>query len=206
MPIRFFRKKRGDVVQQPSPVLFSDLLTSKASLDIPTVSITQPQSDLFDITLLESEAIRFLLEKEVARVKRYQRQMGLFLFSCHLADVSLLTSHQLQEYRQRCALIIGRRLRIHDYLGIWADTQLLCILPETDLEQSIFVAGEMMQELEKEFLSSLNVDDTKLTMHFGVNHYGVIPVTAGQLMQQTELALQKSIEQGGNRVSVYQTE
>lgn len=206
MPIRFFRKKRGDVVQQPSPVLFQDTLSSKTSLDIPTISLPLPQSDLLDLALLESEAMRFLLDKEVARVKRYQRQMGLFLFLCEVTGNTNLITQLRHDYRQRCALTIARRLRIHDYLGVWADTQLLCILPETDLEQSVYVAGEIMQELEKELASNLLTENIKMTLHFGVSHYGVLPVAAEELIEQTELALQKSMKQSGNRICVYQAD
>ncbi len=140
-----------------------------------------------------------LLDKEIQRVKRYDRSLSIALLDIdHFKRVNDTYGHDTGDYvLRRIAELIKENIRITDILARYGGEEFVIILPETDVKGASRQIDRMRKKIEKNSFSGVG----NLTISAGIAGY-----TGGDscksVITRADKALYLAKEEGRNRVRV----
>jgi diguanylate cyclase (GGDEF)-like protein len=147
------------------------------------------------------------LKNEIARSKRYQKQISFFLLEIDSSEALKDDSNEKVTDLLRSYLVgvFRRNIRNIDRIYSYEDKKFVVILPETDKIEAITVASRLIEMVRKK--PPLDPDglltSQKVTISIGVCGYPEDGNSNGELMNAAMEALRQAESEGGNRLSVH---
>ncbi len=141
------------------------------------------------------------LEKEFARAKRYHRNLSLMMIDVDGFKAINDTCGHLegdQLLRQITRLLL-QSVRFVDVVARYGGDEFVVLLPETDLEQAMPIAGRVLEEVRKSpYLHGKKI--FPLSVSIGVACLHRHQDSAGTLLREADQALYEAKRTGRNRV------
>jgi len=94
------------------------------------------------------------------------------------------------------AKLIGERIRASEILARWGGEEFLLVLPQTDMENAVHLAGELRTLMQKHAFPQVGT----VTASFGVTQYARGD-SMDSLLHRADIALYRAKESGRNRVA-----
>jgi diguanylate cyclase (GGDEF)-like protein len=146
------------------------------------------------------------MEEEAMRAGRFGRIFSLLVMDIdHFKRFNDTYGHQTgDEVIKLVAQIIKRAIRAGvDIPGRYGGEELVCMLPETNLEGAVVVAERIRQNVESSGLTGPNGEPLKVTISIGVATFPAMGETGTQLFEKADQALYMSKQGGRNKTTVY---
>ncbi len=170
--------------------------------ELKRLSITDPLTGLLNRRYLEDR-----LEEELARSKRYGRNMCLLMVDLdgfkfyndtygHLAGDKIL---------KRVAEVIMKSVRTMDVVSRYGGDEFIVILPETDVALAIKIAERLNSDIAKEALpteKSIPQPISFITASIGIVSYPQHGETTAQLLENVDKAMYCAKHEGKNKSKV----
>jgi diguanylate cyclase (GGDEF)-like protein len=170
--------------------------------ELKRLSITDPLTGLLNRRYLQDR-----LEEELARSKRYGRNMCLLMMDLdgfkfyndtygHPAGDRIL---------KRVADVIMRSVRTMDVVSRYGGDEFIIILPETDLMLAVKIAERLNNDIAKEALPAENgiaKPERSITASIGIVSYPQHGETTAQLLENVDKAMYCAKHEGKNKSRV----
>lgn len=159
--------------------------------------------------LLRREAVLEVLEKEVARVRRYGRPLTIGLADLdHFKDINDRYGHLAGDaVLKQVAEVLGADLRGSDAVGRYGGEEFLLVLPETDLAGAEVVAEKIRHRVESLWIPMDDGVGAEVRVSIGLatlESTSAAPAEeARALIAAADRALYRAKETGRNRVVVF---
>lgn len=148
--------------------------------------------------LRNRRAVSAFTEMEIKRAERYGQALSLVMFDIdqfkrindtfgHLAGDDVLI---------HVAKLIGERIRASEILARWGGEEFILVLPETDMESAVHLAGELRTLMQEYVFPQVGT----VTASFGVTQYSRGD-SMDSLLHRADIALYRAKESGRNRVA-----
>jgi diguanylate cyclase (GGDEF)-like protein len=147
------------------------------------------------------------MEEEAMRSGRFGRVFSLLVMDIdHFKKFNDSYGHQTgDEVIKIVSQVIKRAIRLGvDIPGRYGGEEMVCMLPETNLEGAMVVAERIRTNIENSPLSGPNGDPLKVTISIGVATFPAMGETGTQLFEKADQALYTSKQTGRNRTTAYQ--
>ncbi len=188
--------------------LFNRKLIKKKGEDYDNLESMETTDELTQ--LVKREYFNTLLESELARVIRYDKNL-----SCAIIEIDRFNKikerygPQLSdEVLQDTAENIADELRVNDILAR-DDDRFICLLPETDIKSALYVSKRLRSLVEGETFDSEKESETiHITVSIGITFCepSLDKETAiYEIINTADKALNVAKEKGGNRVEYLST-
>lgn len=147
--------------------------------------------------LFNRRRILELLEIELEKAKRYQRNLSLLMMDLDFfKKINDSYGHQFgDKVLRKIADILQQNTRNLDLVGRYGGEEFLLILPETNIKKAVLVAEKLRQKIKEAEIEGLNL---KLTASFGVAQYN--DELSHQLIKRADELLYKAKDEGRDRV------
>lgn len=142
------------------------------------------------------------IEEECSRNRRFKRSMSIIMLDVdHFKNVNDTLGHLYGDFvLKEMVTIIKNRIREIDLLARYGGEEFVILLPETDKDQSLFLAEEIRKIIEKhQFIWRGNKMD--ITISLGVSSLNNETCKLEELMKEADDALYLSKDGGRNCVS-----
>ncbi|MDB5095804.1 MAG: diguanylate cyclase with sensor [Cyanobacteria bacterium RYN_339] len=147
------------------------------------------------------------MEEEAMRAGRFGRIFSLLVMDIdHFKRFNDSYGHQTgDEVIKLVAQVIKRAIRGGvDIPGRYGGEELVCMLPETNLEGAVVVAERIRTQVETGGLTGPNGEPLRVTISIGVATFPAMGETGTQLFERADQALYMSKQNGRNKTTVYQ--
>jgi len=141
--------------------------------------------------------IEFLYENELARIKRYKRDLSVIFFDVDdFKQVNDTLGHAVGDHvLVKIAYIVKDNIRNEDFFGRWGGEEFLIVLPETNKEKASKVASIL-----KDKINAYNFCiNKKITCSFGVSQFKDFD-SADSLLTRADNAMYHVKKNGKNEV------
>lgn len=101
--------------------------------------------------------------------------------------------------------ITQQTLRAADVVGRIGGEEFLCVLPRTDVEQSLIIAERLRSNIQSALFSTDEQEQVGITISIGISELGDDASTRNELYVQSDKALYQAKHRGKNQVVVYKT-
>lgn len=147
--------------------------------------------------LFNRRRILELLEKELAKCRRYQRNLSVIMMDLDFfKDINDSYGHQFgDKVLKKIGYILQENTRKLDLVGRYGGEEFLLILPETELEKASLVAEKLRQKIKK---AEIKGQDLRLTASFGTAQFD--DDLSHQLIKKADDLLYKAKAKGRDRV------
>jgi len=147
--------------------------------------------------LFNRRRILELLEKELAKCRRYQRNLSVIMMDLDFfKDINDSYGHQFgDQVLKKIGYILQENTRKLDLVGRYGGEEFLLILPETELEKASLVAEKLRQKIKK---AEIKGQDLRLTASFGTAQFD--DDLSHQLIKKADDLLYKAKAKGRDRV------
>jgi len=146
-----------------------------------------------------------LLENEIRRCSRYNRNMSLIMMDIdnfkrindtygHLTGDTIL---------KRLAAVLQETVRKIDIPARYGGEEFVVILPETDKEEAVKIAERIRKNVADIVVKVNETEDLSPTISMGVAQYTTDGKEAKELINAADTALYHSKHNGKNMVSIY---
>jgi len=150
-----------------------------------------------------------LFDKELERSRRYEKE-----FCCLALDIDNFKiinnkyGHQTgDEILQDISDLMKDNLRLTDIHARYGDNRFMCLLPETNMEQSVNFSKRLRRLLEgKKVLHRDTNEAVNTTISIGIAACNPVKdkdVGSNDIINQAETALENAKKSGGNRIQCY---
>ncbi len=142
--------------------------------------------------------------QEIERCKRQNSVFSVLLMDIdHFKKFNDTHGHATGDFvLQEVAKVIGAFVRKIDVVARYGGEEFCVLLPHTDANQAIVLAGRLVQEFrQKSFLHQDH--ELKVTVSIGASTYGHHAVTKDLLFQKADLALYQAKKLGRNQAQLY---
>ncbi len=146
------------------------------------------------------------LERHVAHVSRYHRPCGLLTIDLdNFKKTNDTLGHTAGDaVLKNVTRVLERTLRQTDTIGRLGGDEFAVLLPETDTQEAVIVAGKLVKRL-REALMMVDSQSLRGSASIGVSAFdGYREVSADELMLEADRALYEAKEAGRDRWSLYQ--
>lgn len=148
-----------------------------------------------------------IITEEIARCKRYSREMSLLMIDIDwFKKVNDTYGHQVgDEVLQGIARLLTENTRVTDYVARYGGEEMVVILPETSLEKALIAAENLRSKVaEHEFTVSGDEDSTELlklgvTISLGLSSFTSEANTEEAILVAADRALYEAKRKGRNR-------
>jgi two-component system cell cycle response regulator len=169
---------------------------------------TQYHEEIYKLTIVDgltgAHVRRYLfesLDKEIARARRYARDLGLIMFDIdHFKRVNDTHGHVAGDYVLReIAAIVMKRIRRDQVFARYGGEEFSLVLPETNLA-GVRALAESLRLLIEQTRFEFGGEQLRITVSFGVscleaNHAGAL-----DLVRDADAKLYEAKRAGRNRV------
>ena len=170
--------------------------------ELKRLSITDPLTGLLNRRYLLDR-----LEEELARTKRYERNMCLLMmdldgFKLYNDTYGHRTGDRILKH---VADVTMKSVRTMDVVSRYGGDEFIVILPETDLALAIKIAERLNKDVAKEaFLieNGLGKSETFITASIGIVSYPQHGETATQLLDNVDKAMYGAKHEGKSKIKV----
>ena len=160
--------------------------------ELRNLSITDPLTGLYNRRRMNE-----LLQEHLENVKRYEDPFSLILFD--IDNFKLVNDHFGHNVGDQVLIMIAKitqnSLRKTDFISRWGGEEFLIVLPKTLIEEAVFIAEKLRQEIESATYSPHN----KVTCSFGVTQYRDT-LEIEEIVNKADNALYQAKNSGKNRV------
>ena len=160
--------------------------------------------------LVKREHFNTLLESELARVIRYDKNLSCAIIEIdHFNKIKERYGPQLSdEVLQDTAENLADELRVNDILAR-DDDRFICLLPETDINSALYVSKRLRSLVEGETFDSEKESETiHITVSIGISFCEPCldkETAIYEIINTADKALNVAKEKGGNRVEYLST-
>lgn len=147
-----------------------------------------------------------LLQKELSRAKRYERNLGCLILDIdNFDDTNKKYGYQFgDEILRDIAELIKENLRIADILARYESDRFICLLPESD-DNAAMISSKRLRGLIEGMVFENKSGSVHVTVSIGLTSYKPAPddkTDIRNIITLAEKALKKAKEGGGNRIEV----
>jgi diguanylate cyclase (GGDEF)-like protein len=201
--------KESDTFTNEQITLLTTLsnLAAGAIANVQLLEATEKMATVDALTgLLNRRKYDELIEQELKRAIRYQRELSLLLLDIdHFKKINDTYGHQVGDQAlQHISNIISEDLRNVDTAARYGGEEFAVILPETGIEGASLVAKRIRVSISSNPLSIDRELSIPMTVSIGIASYPDCADTAKRLSQYADQALYESKSAGRNRVTAYQ--
>ena len=146
------------------------------------------------------------LDRHVAHVTRYRRPCGLLTIDLdNFKKTNDTLGHTAGDaVLKNVTRVLERTLRQTDTIGRLGGDEFAVLLPETDTQEAVIVAGKLVKRL-REALMMVDSQSLRGSASIGVSAFdGYREVSADELMLEADRAMYEAKEAGRDRWSLYQ--
>ena len=135
---------------------------------------------------------------EIKRAERYGEALSLVMFDIdQFKRINDTYGHLVgDEVLIHVAKLIGERIRASEILARWGGEEFILVLPQTDMENAVHLAGELRALMQKYEFPQVGT----VTASFGVTQYSRGD-SMDSLLHRADIALYRAKESGRNRVA-----
>ncbi|MBF0469360.1 MAG: GGDEF domain-containing protein [Desulfamplus sp.] len=150
------------------------------------------------------EYVEKQIEYEFSKAKRYGSLFSLILFDIDKFKIVNDSFGHLagDEVLKNTSLTIKSQLRSSDVFGRYGGEEFLMLLPETNLENTAFLAQRIRQSIER-MTTVYNNTEIKITISLGVVQFRPDIKNYLQIVHEADIALYHSKQNGRNAVTQY---
>lgn len=140
------------------------------------------------------------ISREVERARRYSQPLCLLLLDIDFfKKVNDVHGHQKGDMvLSEIASIISDNIRMNDIAARYGGEEVVVILPETSLENSLTAAEKLRVSIEKESLVRTGLE---ITVSIGAAEFKAVDHAVQDLISRTDAALYNAKDNGRNRVA-----
>jgi len=148
--------------------------------------------------LRNRRAVSAFTEMEIKRAERYGEALSLVMFDIdQFKRINDTYGHLVgDEVLIHVAKLIGERIRASEILARWGGEEFLLVLPQTDMENAVHLAGELRTLMQKHAFPQVGT----VTASFGVTQFARGD-SMDSLLHRADIALYRAKESGRNRVA-----
>lgn len=148
--------------------------------------------------LRNRRAVSAFTEMEIKRAERYGEALSLVMFDIdQFKRINDTYGHLVgDEVLIHVAKLIGERIRASEILARWGGEEFILVLPQTDMENAVHLAGELRTLMQKHAFPQVGT----VTASFGVTQYSRGD-SMDSLLHRADIALYRAKESGRNRVA-----
>jgi diguanylate cyclase (GGDEF)-like protein len=147
------------------------------------------------------------IEAEIARAKRYEKQLSLLLMDVEWSNRPAASQEQTKsdELLKETVELLGSTVRVVDKFYRYGGSELVIVLPETGKEKALFVAKRLQKIVEEEELreNEETRSGEKTIAGIGIASYPEDGNDREELLRSVETALYRAKRSGKNRVHVF---
>ncbi|SFR66078.1 PAS domain S-box-containing protein/diguanylate cyclase (GGDEF) domain-containing protein [Marinobacter daqiaonensis] len=145
-----------------------------------------------------------LLEEEVIRANRYQRQLAvLWVDLDHFKDVNDTHGHAVGDQVLRAvSLRLADSIRAVDTLGRFGGEEFIVVLPEMSVMEAEEIAERLRHRVADEPILTTSGEPLALTISIGVAVFPDHATTAEGLCELADRAMYRAKEEGRNRTAI----
>lgn len=149
-----------------------------------------------------------LLENEIIRSKRYERNISVLLLDIdHFKNVNDTYGHRagdtiLHDLSER----LVNRVRLSDTVCRYGGEEITIILPETDTDAAKNIAEDLRIAIEQKQFEIEDGRSIPITVSIGLSTYPLHAQELADIVSKADSALYKAKQNGRNKVCVYDTE
>lgn len=148
--------------------------------------------------LRNRRAVSAFTEMEIKRAERYGDALSLIMFDIdHFKRINDTFGHLVgDEVLILVAKLISERIRASEVLARWGGEEFILILPQTDMENAVHLAGELRTLMQAYVFPHVGI----VTASFGVTQFSPGD-SMDNLLHRADIALYRAKENGRNRVA-----
>ena len=148
--------------------------------------------------LRNRRAVSAFTEMEIKRAERYGDALSLIMFDIdHFKRINDTFGHLVgDEVLILVAKLISERIRASEVLGRWGGEEFILVLPQTDMENAVHLAGELRTLMQAYVFPHVGI----VTASFGVTQFAPGD-SMDSLLHRADIALYRAKECGRNRVA-----
>ena len=157
--------------------------------------------------LLRREAVLRQLQAECARAIRNTRPLSVFMIDLdHFKAVNDTHGHLFGDLiLQRVSEVMNERVRAVDSLGRYGGEEFLLVLPDTDMDGALRLAGKLRQAVyDLEFMAPDGETLVRVTVSIGISTSRFVhtepEALANELLAQADAAVYAAKHSGRNRI------
>jgi diguanylate cyclase (GGDEF)-like protein len=159
--------------------------------------------------LFSQSQVLHLMHTELARARRHGIAVSCLLMQADripIEDVRPAALEQLRDaLRSELGALVREKTRGHDHVGMLEDDRYVLMLPHTDVEQALRVAGRIASAFgDLEILGPVGEASFQPTLSVGVVYCDDPDVLFFEtILRRAEIALERAQAAGGDRCTVY---
>lgn len=166
---------------------------------------TQMQEELQQLAATDTltglrnrRAVSAFAELEIKRAERYGGSLSMAMFDIdHFKRINDTFGHLAgDEVLILVAKLIGERIRASEVLGRWGGEEFILILPQTDMENAVHLAGELRTLMQAYAFPQVGT----VTASFGVTQFSPGD-SMDSMLHRADIALYRAKANGRNRVA-----
>jgi len=148
--------------------------------------------------LRNRRAVSAFTEMEIKRAERYGDALSLVMFDLdHFKQINDTFGHLVgDDVLIHVATLIVERIRASEVLARWGGEEFILILPQTDMESAVHLAGELRALMQAYTFPQVGT----VTASFGVTQFAPGD-SMDSLLHRADIALYRAKENGRNRVA-----
>jgi diguanylate cyclase (GGDEF)-like protein len=182
------------------PLAFVWMMNARLESDLLQQSIVDSLT-----TVLNRRGLEQALERELARFRRYGEDLTVAMLDLdHFKRVNDEYGHAAGDsILVGVAHLLSHRLRETDVVGRYGGEEFVLLLPHTEVAESAPIMEQLCRTV-RDHTDWLPHGSPRATASFGVTSTGGRrSVTAGQLLQEADVALYQAKQSGRDRVQVF---
>lgn len=148
--------------------------------------------------LRNRRAFKEFAEMEIKRAERHGNALSLVMFDIdHFKRINDTFGHLIgDEVLVHVAKLIGERIRASEILARWGGEEFILLLPQTDMENAVHLAGELRTLMQANAFPQVGA----VTASFGVTQFSPGD-SMDSLLHRVDIALYRAKENGRNQVA-----